>query len=107
MNDFFKNQNGSNDLANVMKLFYEYFKIYKQATQASVSKWKMSDVENAIKWSQFIEELHSKFISKAYYEKLLVNLKHLALNWSINAEEVEEIVKNPTFSIRNVRCHYV
>jgi hypothetical protein len=104
MNEFFKNQNGTTDLINTLKIFYEYFKIYKQAKQAVVSKWKVSDVENAIKWSQMIEELHPKFINKQYYEKLLCNLKQLSKYWSINeANEVEELVKNPSFVMKNVR----
>ena len=103
MNDFFKNQNGSADLTNILKAFYEYFKIYKQAKHTVVSKWKVSDCENVIKWSHMIEELHPKFINKPYYEKLLNTLKQLSKYWSINDNEVEELIKNPSYIMKNVK----
>jgi hypothetical protein len=102
MNDFFNQQKVSTDLINILKYFYEFFKVYKLANNTSVSKWKLADVENSINWAKLIEDLYSKFNKKPYYQKLLNSLKVLSNHWSLNEDDVENIVKNPTFKIRNV-----
>ena len=102
MSDFFKNQKASTDLENLFKSYYEYFKIYKLATTTPISKWKLMDIENAMKWAKLVEDIYTKLCSKSYLQKFITGLKCLSLHWSITNINIEEIIKDPALFMRNV-----
>lgn len=102
MDEFLKQQKGSSNLTNVLKWYYEYFKIYKLCSNSCVSKWKQADIDNTLKWSKFVEEVYKKINKKSYLSKLLDNLTILAKHWSLNIENINDFIKNATFNIKNV-----
>ena len=39
------------DLKEIYKIIFDFFKIYKASSSLNVSKWKLVDLNNSLKWA--------------------------------------------------------
>ncbi|CAF0714965.1 unnamed protein product [Brachionus calyciflorus] len=90
----------SSELKEIYKFLFDYFKIYKESSGPNVSNWKIADLNNAIKWSNGIEEFYGKIRHKKYLSKLIEDIKLVLRHWKIDCKDCEDLLKNATFKLK-------
>lgn len=92
----------SAELKDIYKFLFDFFKIYKETFGPSVSKWKLIDVNNALKWSSGIEEFYKKIKNRKIFTKFTQDIKFILLHWNLSSESYEDLLKNATKMIKKV-----
>lgn len=91
-------------LKEVYKFFFDYFKLFKSSISLNVSKWTLTDLSSAFKWSLQVEDLFAHLKNKSYFGQFLDDLECLKNHWNI--EEGSQLLTSNASSLLKKVCVY-
>jgi hypothetical protein len=94
------------ELKEIFKFFFDFFKFYKTVFSSNVSKWKMADLENALKWCCYVEEIYRSIENRKFLPIFLEHLRILFTHWQLNENGQTNLItflKNTSNCLKNVK----
>lgn len=71
------------EIEDIIKFFFNYFKVFKMSSSSNVANWTLFDIRNALKWSSNCEELFIRIKSKPFFDELLLKLIPILDHWKL------------------------
>jgi hypothetical protein len=93
------------DLKEIYKFLFDFFKLLKTVFSRSVAKWKEIDLNTALKWTAHVEDLFQKVHTKKYFADFGQHVNVLYKHWSLHELtrlDVVELMRNATFYLKKV-----
>jgi hypothetical protein len=93
------------DLKEIYKFLFDFFRLLKTVFSGSVAKWKAVDLSTALKWTAHVEDLVQRVESKKYFADFGQHVGVLYKHWSLpelTGLGVIEYMRNATFYLKKV-----
>lgn len=92
------------EIEEIIKFFFNYFKVFKLSSSSNVANWTLHDIRNALKWSNNCEELFIRIKSKPFFDEFLLKLIPILDHWKLfEIYNESSLQQNLTRSFRKIK----